>query len=102
MSQTFIDLESHPVVASIDELLPYMDEGWADRFRRTRFVLPAPQPHPGSDQPLNGTAVPTDPVDAAQAIPDDVRAALLIPAQVLPAAGWCDHALSAVFASAVN
>lgn len=102
MSERIIDCECHPLVENIDDLFPYMDRAWADRFVRSKFVLPRGYPHPGRDASLYGVdRVPT-PQEMGQALDPSVQTAVLIPSQVMPSAGWCDHAMSATFAAAVN
>jgi len=99
---TVVDCERHPVVGSLDDLVPHMATGWAERVRRSEFRLPPPVPHPGVDLepgPLTGGE---DPARVAATIPAEVAAVILVPAQVMPSAGWLDGALAAAFASAVN
>ena len=102
MTNDVIDCECHPLVPAVTDLFPYMDEAWAERFRRTAFVLPDGAPHPGRDVALDGNIGAWTPEDVAAALPTNVRAAILIPPQVLPSAGWCDHAMAAVYARAVD
>ena len=101
MSDELIDSELHAAAPNLAALLPYMSEAWAERFRRTSFMLPNGALHPGGGALPAGTKAP-GPAETAAALPDGVRAAILVPHQVLPAAGWCDTHLSAVYASALN
>ena len=97
-----VDCERHALVASLDDLLPHMPAAWAERVTRSEFRLPPPGPHPGVDlepRPVDGGS---DPAEVSAAIPPEVERVVLVPAQVMPSAGWLDHRLSAVFASAVN
>lgn len=102
MTEEVVDCECHPLVAALEDLFPYMEPAWAERFRRTGFVLPTGWPHPGRETGLSGFDEPPRPEQAAAALGPEVRRAILVPSQVMPCAGWCDHALSAVYAAAVN
>jgi predicted TIM-barrel fold metal-dependent hydrolase len=97
-----IDAELHPRIPSRAALLPYMDGAWAERFERTAFVLPSGVPHPGHDIHPDDPGRPEAPTTVAPALDGDTDAAILIPAQIMPSAGWCDHAMTAVYATAAN
>jgi predicted TIM-barrel fold metal-dependent hydrolase len=102
MSERIIDSECHPLVPTVEDLFPYMQPAWEERFVRTAFVLPRGVPHPGRDTGLELGDVPPTPEEFAGRLPAELEAAILIPSQVMPSAGWCDHALSAAYAAAVN
>lgn len=101
MTQNFIDCEHHLAVPALADLLPYMEESWAARFRRSAFSLPTAREHPGGGALEQGAGPPSPDVAAAR-LPPEVRAALLLPQQALPVAGWSDTLLCSVYVSALN
>jgi predicted TIM-barrel fold metal-dependent hydrolase len=102
MTDHIIDCECHPLVASLSDLLPHMSSAWAHRFERSGFVLPSGSPHPGRDTEADEALAGSGPAALAAALTPAVAAAILVPSQVMPSAGWCDHAMSAEYAAAVN
>jgi predicted TIM-barrel fold metal-dependent hydrolase len=101
VSGRIIDCEVQAAAPSLGALLPYMSEAWAERFRRSGFVLPSGGAHPGGGTLPLGQAAP-QPEQASAALPGTVINAVLVPHQILPSSGWCDTKLSAVYASALN
>ena len=94
-----IDCEHHLAIPALQNLLPYMEEGWAARFRRTGFSLPSAREHPGGGS--LGGAAPTA-AEAAAALASEIQVALLLPQQAFPVAGWTDTLLCSVYTAAVN
>jgi predicted TIM-barrel fold metal-dependent hydrolase len=96
---SFIDVQCHPGIPLVSDLYPYMEDSSVDRMRRSLFQLPSAGRHPGIDErsedllSIEGLSSLLDP---------DVTAAVLVPHQAMPVAGWCDTKLNGVFASAVN
>lgn len=101
MSQSLIDCEHHLAIPALQDLLPYMEEGWAARFRRTGFSLPSGREHPGGGS-VAGDDAPPGPAEAAAALAPEIKAALLLPQQSFPVAGWTDTLLCSVYVAAVN
>jgi len=98
MSGKIIDCQVHCAAPAIEDLLPYMKQGWADRFVRTAFQLPGGQSHPGG----GSIAAVACPADISARLGDDVSVAVLLPHQGLSTANWTDTRLCAVYASALN
>jgi predicted TIM-barrel fold metal-dependent hydrolase len=99
MERGIIDCECHAAAGKLADLLPYMHEGWQERFTRTAFALPNGNVHPGEgrlDKPVAG------PREVAEVLPDGVTAAILVPHQVMAVANWTDTKLCSVYASALN
>ena len=98
MSEKRIDCQVHCAAPAIEDLLPYMKHGYAERVVRTEFQLPSPSAHPGG-----GTlAGATSPAAVSALLGDDVAAAVLVPHQAMSTANWTDTRLCAVYASALN
>jgi predicted TIM-barrel fold metal-dependent hydrolase len=97
-----IDCEHHVLAGSLDELVPFVDNAWSHRMTTSEFRLPSGRPHPGVQIEGGELATPASPAEAAAALPDAVKAALLVPAQPMAAAGWLSGTMSMVFARAVN
>ncbi len=101
MSEALIDCEYHVAAPDLQLLLPYMEKSWAARFVRSRFSLPLGREHPGGGSLTEGSSLP-DPATAGAALAAGTRAALLVPHQVMPVAGWTDTLLCSVYATALN
>jgi predicted TIM-barrel fold metal-dependent hydrolase len=97
-----IDAELHVYAGSREEILDRFEPSLAARIRDTAFRLPPASPHPGVDVFAGEVAAATDPAEVAERLPEEVEWALLVPAQIFPAAGWLDHGLAAAFAAALN
>jgi uncharacterized protein len=97
-----IDCEAHPIVAGREELFAYMDRAWVERLTQSNFVLPSGIPHPGADRGVHGGGDAPVAEAFVAGWAEGVDAAILLPSQVYPSAGWCDDAMCAVYASAVN
>jgi uncharacterized protein len=99
---SIVDCEHHVVVEKLDDLAPYLSQGWLARLSMGEFAMPRPGPHPGAEieyAPGQGGA---DPAAAAAALPSELTHAILIPSQPLVSQGWLGHRMAMVFASAVN
>ena len=101
MTEVRFDCELHVSVPDLDCLMPFMAPAWAERFRRTRFILPNGGIHPGGGSPA-AAGRPPNAHETSAALAASVEAAILVPHQALPSAGWCDTHLSAVYAAALN
>lgn len=98
MNQEIIDCQIHCGTPSLEDIYPYMESGWVDRFRRVDFHLPPVRGHSGRLES------PADPLPSAipSMLGPNVRAAVAVPHQALPTANWTDTRTCAVFASALN
>ncbi|MGE0230213.1 MAG: amidohydrolase family protein [Flavobacteriaceae bacterium] len=95
-----VDCERHVAVLRLEDLYPYMSSDWVDRFRRTGFLLPAPERHPGGSVDKSTGARWTD-FETISEDPD-VGLTICVPHQAIPTAGWCETYLTAIYASALN
>jgi predicted TIM-barrel fold metal-dependent hydrolase len=97
-----IDCERHVIVKTLDDLAPYVSEGWLARLRMGEFAMPRSGPHPGAELEFAGGQGGADPERAAGELEDGTTHAILIPSQPLVSSGWLGHRMAAVFAAAVN
>jgi uncharacterized protein len=97
-----IDCSLHPLIARLEDLLPFLDEAMGLRVMQSEFRLPPASPHPGLDVEATAFSAGVDPAAVAASLPAEVERAILVPAQSMPTPGWLDHELSAAFVSAVN
>lgn len=44
-----IDCERHMIVETLDDLAPYISDGWLARLRMGEFAMPRSGPHPGAE-----------------------------------------------------
>ena len=98
-----IDCEWHPLVRSLETVVPYVDEAMGLRMLESEFVLPPAGPHPGVE--IESAAIDDayfDPARVSQSIPASVEEVVLVPSQSMTTSGWLDHELAAAFVSAVN
>jgi predicted TIM-barrel fold metal-dependent hydrolase len=98
----FVDCEHHVLVASLDDLAPFISSGWHERLATSEFQMPRHGPHPGVELETGGDQGGTDPRAAAAALDERLTHAVLIPSQPLVSSGWLGHRMAMVFASAVN
>jgi uncharacterized protein len=101
MSDTIIDAELHAGAPELAELLPFMERSWAERMTRTLFSLPPPGEHPGGGLARTGVNA-ASPEGMSAELDSSVQYAILVPHQVMPAAGWCDTKMCSIYASAIN
>lgn len=97
-----VDCEHHVLVGALDDLLPFVERGWAHRMATSEFRLPVGRPHPGMQVEAQELAAPIAPTEAAASLPPAVIAALLMPAQPLASAGWLNGSMAMAFCRAVN
>jgi predicted TIM-barrel fold metal-dependent hydrolase len=101
MSDTIVDAEFHGGAPALADLLPFMDSSWAERMTRTRFSLPSAGMHPGGGVSRAG-ANAASPESMSAELDSAVQYAILLPHQIMPAAGWCDTKMCSIYASAIN
>jgi predicted TIM-barrel fold metal-dependent hydrolase len=97
-----VDCEHHVIVERLDDLAPYLSEGWLARLSMGEFAMPRPGPHPGAELEAGPVPGGADPVNAAAALAPETTHAVLIPSQPLVSSGWLGGRMAAVFSSAVN
>ena len=90
------------IVETLDDLAPYLSDGWLARLRMGEFAMPRSGPHPGAELEFAGGQGGADPERAAAELADGTTHAILIPSQPLVSSGWLGHRMAAVFAAAVN
>lgn len=101
MTSRLVDCEYHVAAPGLQDLIPYLEEAWAARVTRSRFAMPSGRDHPGGGA-LAVEAILPDPTSAATSLSAGTQAALLVPHQIMPVAGWTDTLLCSVYASALN
>jgi predicted TIM-barrel fold metal-dependent hydrolase len=110
---TIIDCDIHPVLNGVQDVFPYLDEGWRQHFSKQEFKISGRAPeryaHPGV--PLRSDAIPpsgglpaSDPEFVGRDLLDpwDIEYGLLLPMQGLAIAAWTDPPASHAWASATN
>jgi predicted TIM-barrel fold metal-dependent hydrolase len=97
-----VDAELHVYATSRDDVLAHFEPSLAARIEQTAFSPPKPSLHAGAEVLPSDVAAPSDPRAVAAGLPAGLARAVLLPAQIFPAAGWLDHGLAAAFASALN
>jgi uncharacterized protein len=97
-----IDCERHVIVETLDDLAPFVSDGWLARLRMGEFAMPRSGPHPGTELEFAVGQGGADPQRAASELEAGTTHAILIPSQPLVSSGWLGHRMAAVFAAAVN
>lgn len=97
-----VDCEHHVVVERLEDLAPYLSQGWLARLSMGEFAMPRPGPHPGAELETGPAPAGADPAQGSAALAPEITHAVLIPSQPLVSSGWLGGAMAAVFASAVN
>lgn len=102
-TQRIVDFQLHPLIERIDDLAPYLDRAWVERFTTSEFRMPASSAHPGTNIEARRVGHSAyDPASMARELDSATALALLTPAQPLTTAGWLNHSMATRFCAAVN
>ena len=83
-----VDCEHHVIVDRLEDLAPYLSQGWLARLSMGEFAMPRPGPHPGAELEAGPAPGGTDPAQASTALAPEITQAILIPSQPLVSSGW--------------